>query len=101
MSTSYMHCFKELLSIPKPLVLLPCGSLSNSNTFLPISARQDAKFIHVVVFPTPPFWLATAITFPPLFTPFIFFFISIILTQSRKEVYKTAKVKKSMFHVKH
>ena len=45
---------------PTPLVRLPWGSISTSNTLDPESARDVAKLMAVVVLPTPPFWLATA-----------------------------------------
>ena len=36
---------KSFLSIPYPLVALPCGSVSMSNTFLPLAANDDDKLI--------------------------------------------------------
>ena len=42
-------------SIPEPVVALACGSKSTNNTLLFIAAREAARFIAVVVFPTPPF----------------------------------------------
>src|ERR1035437_865244 len=47
---------------PRPLVALACGSRSNSRTRRPTAATQAARLTAVVVLPTPPFWLATAIT---------------------------------------
>src|SRR5579875_2527237 len=47
-----------------PEVALPCGSRSTSNTRNLRSARATARFIAVVVLPTPPFWLAIATTRP-------------------------------------
>ena len=44
-----------------PLVEFAWGSQSISRTFFSITARDAAKFMAVVVFPTPPFWLAMAI----------------------------------------
>ena len=44
-----------LFLIPIPLVVLPCGSISITRTFLPCTARQALRFILVVVLPTPPF----------------------------------------------
>ena len=41
-----------------------CGSASITRTFLPNVANEAARLIAVVVFPTPPFWLAKAIIFP-------------------------------------
>ena len=43
------------LLIPIPVVALHCGSKSTNNTFLPNNAKEAAKFILVVVLPTPPF----------------------------------------------
>ena len=40
---------------------LPWGSASTIKTFLFIAAKDVARFIAVVVLPTPPFWFATAI----------------------------------------
>src|SRR5690606_19199626 len=37
----------------------PCGSRSITTTRLPCNASATARFTVVVVFPTPPFWLAT------------------------------------------
>src|SRR5208337_5658254 len=44
------------------MVLCPCGSRSTSNTLCFFCARQAERLIAVVVFPQPPFWLATATT---------------------------------------
>ena len=41
-------------------VALPCGSRSTSSTRRFIAARLAARLTLVVVLPTPPFWLATA-----------------------------------------
>src|SRR5439155_24396647 len=49
-------------SMPTPLVELPCGSASMSSVFRSAVASEAARFTAVVVFPTPPFWLAIAIT---------------------------------------
>src|SRR5947208_11273038 len=46
-----------------PLVVLPCGSISTSNTLRPAAARYVARLIAVVVLPTPPFWFVMAYTF--------------------------------------
>ena len=43
-------------------VRLPCGSASTSKTFNPELANATPRLTAVVVFPTPPFWLAMAIT---------------------------------------
>ena len=47
------------LSMPLPIVALPCGSRSMSRTRCPCAARLAARLTAVVVFPTPPFWFAT------------------------------------------
>src|SRR5436190_2246090 len=49
-------------SMPTPLVELPCGSASMRSVFRSAVASEAARFTAVVVFPTPPFWLAIAIT---------------------------------------
>src|SRR3954453_1800316 len=46
-------------STPRPLVALHCGSTSITRALLPDFARPAAMLIADVVFPTPPFWLAT------------------------------------------
>ena len=53
--------FGESSVIPAAVVALPCGSKSISKTLLFVAERLAAKFTAVVVFPTPPFWLAMAI----------------------------------------
>src|SRR5579862_2554197 len=45
---------------PTPLEALDWGSQSTSSVGAPRWANDAAKLIAVVVFPTPPFWLATA-----------------------------------------
>src|SRR5690349_11677281 len=42
------------------MLLLACGSRSMSSVRLPRMASAAARFTAVVVFPTPPFWLAIA-----------------------------------------
>ena len=41
------------------MVALAWESISIRRTFLLVAASEAAKFTAVVVFPTPPFWLAT------------------------------------------
>ena len=50
-------------SFAKPIaaVALACESQSTRSVRWSAAARQEARFTAVVVFPTPPFWLATAI----------------------------------------
>src|SRR3954452_10495022 len=48
--------------MPCDIVRLPCGSMSTHKTRCPVSAKAAARFSVVVVFATPPFWLAKAIT---------------------------------------
>src|SRR5690606_20487 len=48
------------LSTPLPMVALPCGSRSTSKTLRGVRASAAARLTAVVVLPTPPFWLATA-----------------------------------------
>src|SRR4051794_8134053 len=47
--------------MPRPVEALPCGSRSTSST-LCAAARTVARLMAVVVLPTPPFWLAKAMT---------------------------------------
>src|SRR3954447_9740770 len=49
--------------MPCDMVRLPWGSMSTHRTRSPSSAKAAARFSVVVVFATPPFWLANAITF--------------------------------------
>src|ERR1700761_5324171 len=53
----------SMVGRPRPLVALACGSRSTSSTRAPRSARHAERLTDVVVFPTPPFWFATAIIF--------------------------------------
>ena len=49
-------------SMPWLIVRLPCGSRSTQRTRWPDSAKATARLSVVVVFATPPFWLAKLIT---------------------------------------
>src|SRR5215213_1119045 len=49
-------------SIPCDIVRLPCGSMSTHRTRWPSSPKAAARLSVVVVFATPPFWLAKAMT---------------------------------------
>src|SRR5687767_381936 len=46
--------------MPSPVLALPCGSRSTTSTRWPAAASAVARLTAVVVLPTPPFWLATA-----------------------------------------
>src|SRR5665648_156600 len=59
--------------IPKHCVRLDCGSISIKRTFFPFRAIPAPIFSVDVVFPTPPLWLLTAITF------FIFIMLLVLL----------------------
>ena len=63
-STSYIE--RSIVSGFSPwlIVRLPCGSRSTASTLLPFSANATARFRVEVVFATPPFWLANAMTLP-------------------------------------
>src|SRR5947209_1056799 len=61
-STSYIDFSRVSGSIPCDIVRLPCGSMSTQSTRWPSSANAAARFSVVVVFATPPFWLANAMT---------------------------------------
>src|ERR1039457_2398165 len=52
---------------PRPLVEFDCGSQSTSNVLTSAAASEAARLMAVVVLPTPPFWLATAITRPMIY----------------------------------
>src|SRR5437588_1524442 len=47
---------------PWLIVRLPCGSRSMSSTLCPCSAKATPRLRVVVVFATPPFWFANAMT---------------------------------------
>src|SRR5436309_9419432 len=49
-------------STPWDMVRLPWGSMSQQRTRWPSSAKATARLRVVVVFATPPFWLANAMT---------------------------------------
>src|SRR6266404_824086 len=49
---------------PRPLVEFDCGSQSTSSVLTSAAASEAARLMAVVVLPTPPFWLATAMTRP-------------------------------------
>src|SRR5712692_8038320 len=53
-------------SRPRPEVEFACGSRSTSRIGWPSSANAAPRLIAVVVLPTPPFWLTTAITATPV-----------------------------------
>src|SRR5262249_16769443 len=48
--------------MPRPVEALPCGSRSTISTRSPMAASAVPRLIPVVALPTPPFWLAIAIT---------------------------------------
>jgi len=60
--TSYMDRWSDRTS-RKLIDELACGSRSTSSVLRPRIARAAARLMAVVVFPTPPFWFATAMTF--------------------------------------
>src|SRR5438067_1489523 len=59
----YVLVRSGLRANPSPLVVLACGSQSTSSTGTSAAAKDAAKLMAVVVLPTPPFWLATAMIF--------------------------------------
>ena len=61
-STSQELALSCDLSMPQPMVALPCGSRSISSTRRRVAASEAARLTAVVVLPTPPFWLAMAMT---------------------------------------
>ena len=84
--SSYTVFSTSFLSTPNPLVIFPCGSKSIANTFFLLSAKQAARLIAVVVFPTPPFWFAIAIILPIL----VFFSLIIILPNCSFSLYHSS-----------
>src|SRR6185295_8026725 len=52
------------LTRPSPLVAFDWGSQSTSRVLTSAAAKDAARLMAVVVFPTPPFWLATAMIRP-------------------------------------
>ena len=56
---------RALRSMPSPVEALPCGSRSTISTCSPMAASAVPRLIAVVVLPTPPFWLAMAMTRGP------------------------------------
>lgn len=67
-SRSYIVGRSIDLSTPRPVVAFPCGSESMRRILRSFDAKEALKLIAVVVFPTPPFWLAIAIILPILDT---------------------------------
>src|ERR1700704_5289408 len=55
---------KRVWSPAMQIEALACASASMTSTELPSAARASASATTVVVLPTPPFMLATAMTFP-------------------------------------
>src|SRR5580704_12585268 len=86
------------LTRPNPLVEFDCGSQSTNNVLTSAAAREAARLMAVVVFPTPPFWLATAMTRP------IYYFLCIarqnMRTRLRNQCLISVQIEE-MFHVKH
>src|SRR5208282_188189 len=56
---------------PRPLVEFDCGSQSTSSVLTSAAASEAARLMAVVVLPTPPFWLATAMTRPMILLSFL------------------------------
>ena len=61
-STSYIERSIASGLSPWLIVRLPCGSRSTASTRLPCSRSATARFSVDVVFATPPFWFAKAMT---------------------------------------
>src|SRR5882762_6890130 len=81
---------------PRPLLAFDCGSQSTSNVFTSAAEMEEARLMAVVVFPTPPFWLATAMMRPMI----------ILEEKSRAKNSANAVVKSTpyfgaTFHVEH
>src|SRR5215213_3021386 len=63
-SRLYTVCSRARGLKPSPTESAPWGSMSTRSTWRPCSARAAPRLMVVVVLPTPPFWLARAMTFP-------------------------------------
>src|SRR5512132_3046001 len=61
-STSYIDFSSESGSMPCDIVRFACGSMSTHRTRKPFSENATARLSAVVVFATPPFWFANAMT---------------------------------------
>src|SRR3546814_7980114 len=64
---------RSAVSMPRENVRHACGSRSTSSTFCPSSASAAPTEATLVVFATPPFWLATARTVVPAASVFCLF----------------------------
>src|SRR5210317_1733340 len=58
--TSQAETCRRCGSMPQPVDAFPWGSRSTSSTGYFMLENAAARFTQVVVFPTPPFWFATA-----------------------------------------
>ena len=72
-STLYDDFTSSRLLMPKPLVELPCGSISMSRVLYPFAPSAAVRLTAVVVLPTPPFWLTIATVFAKIISPAVFF----------------------------
>src|SRR3989475_3720986 len=86
-------------SMPTPLVELPCGSASMSSVLRSAVASDAARLTAVVVLPTPPFWLAIAITRDIINRCLAKSYIAFKLTRTQYTLV-SRETKEHTFHVK-
>src|SRR5208282_1138001 len=84
---------------PRPLVEFDCGSQSTSSVLTSAAASEAARLMAVVVLPTPPFWLATAMTRPMIL--FSWCCGSEYANPSAKSTLDCCANRGRMFHVEH
>src|SRR5216684_3510475 len=82
---------------PKPLVEFDCGSQSTSSVLTSAAASEAARLMAVVVLPTPPFWLATAMTRPMI----LFLCVAGRICEPVYEINARFCANRGMFHVEH
>src|SRR6267378_6901314 len=83
---------------PRPLVEFDCGSQSTSSVLTSAAASEAARLMAVVVLPTPPFWLATAMTRPMI----LFLCVARRICERVHEINARLLWKsRRVFHVKH
>src|SRR5271156_2060595 len=82
---------------PSPLVEFDCGSQSTSSVLTSAAASEAARLMAVVVLPTPPFWLATAMIRPMIF----FLVLRPEYSNGSAKSIQIAVQNPRVFHVKH
>src|ERR1700680_724656 len=86
------------LTKPSPLEELDWGSQSTNKVLTSAAAREAARLMAVVVLPTPPFWLATAMTRPMIL------FLCVARQDMRRRLRNQCQILvqlRRVFHVEH